>query len=136
MACEIPSSVYSGRNRSGFLPDSLSQYPAAYVPVILFTSQQFNYADTDSNIPVFQLQPWGRIFTVFCRNSLPGEIPLRSFSAWQNLRTFFSRRLYQSLPSLRSLCRRLRYFLRYRLRISHDGPCLPHHSPGCPPSSL
>lgn len=57
MACEIPSSVYSGRNRSGFLPDSLSQYPAAYVPVILFTSQQFNYADTDSNIPVFQLQP-------------------------------------------------------------------------------
>ena len=24
MACEIPSSVYSGRNRSGFLPDSLS----------------------------------------------------------------------------------------------------------------
>ena len=37
MACEIPSSVYSGRNRSGFLPDSLSQYPAAYVPVILIT---------------------------------------------------------------------------------------------------
>lgn len=39
-------SVYSGRNRSGISPDSLSHYHTQNLHMIMFTQQLFNYADT------------------------------------------------------------------------------------------